>query len=435
MNLLQSDLFQPSVLLNAIFKTAIDGIIAIDESGTILLANPAIAELFQYKPEELIGQNIKMLMAEPHHTNHDTYLKKYYETGEKKIMGIGREAEGRRKDGAVFPIRLSISEINLKGKRFFTGVVHDLSEQYKAEENIKRLNSELEARVEERTNEINVTLKKLMETNEKLKSEIIERKKVEDLLRETEKEIRTAFEKEKELNELKSRFVTMASHEFRTPLSTILSSTALIEMYISKDQENKKIKHLKRIKSSVDNLNNILNDFLSLSRLEEGRIKFKPEWFSFSSFCAGIIDEMEGLLRPGQKIEHIEEISDDQVFLDKHLLKNILFNLLSNAMKYSPPEAIIYCKNEITDQEVIIDIRDNGIGIPDTDQTHLFTRFFRASNATNIGGTGLGLNIVKRYVEVMNGVISFESQLGEGSSFKIILPKNNHDEKNSNHRG
>lgn len=422
MDLLTSNLFESSTLLNALFKTAIDGIIVIDEQGIIHLNNPALAKLFSYSSKELLGQNISILMAEPEHSAHDEYLQHYIKTNKKRIIGIGREVEGLRKNGTVFPIRLSVSEIHLNGHRFFTGIIHDLSEQHEIERQIKQLNADLEERVQQRTNEINTTLEKLQLANQQLKLEIRERKKVETLLRETERDIRIALEKEKELSELKARFVTMASHEFRTPLSTILSSTALVEMYKEKEQEQQKLKHLQRIRSSVNNLTNILNDFLSLSKLEEGKIVPKPEWFSMSTFCAEVMDEMMGLLKPGQKIQHQKVVFKDQVFLDKHLLKNILFNLVSNAIKYSPVNATIYCEEIITDKGITFSIQDEGIGIPKADQAYLFTRFFRAQNVTNIGGTGLGLNIVKRYVELMQGSIAFESEIEKGSTFKITLP-------------
>ncbi len=435
MPLFQPDFLGSSVLLKAIFDTANDGIITINERGIIQMVNNAISELFQYTSKELIGKNISILMPEPHHSMHDDYIMNYKETGKKKIIGIGRKVDGRRKDGSLFPLRLSVSEIKVEGHLVFTGIIHDLSEQKKAEENIRQLNQELEERVELRTNELSETVKKITITNEKLANEISERKKIEELLRETETEIRGALEKEKELNELKSRFVTMASHEFRTPLSAILSSAALIEMYSEEGQEPLRVKHLHRIKKSIGNLTNILNDFLSLSKLEEGRIQVNPESFLFSDFCEEVIDEIKGLLKTEQNIEHVAEGKDEVVFLDKHLMKNILFNLLSNAIKYSSEGKTIYCKSEMKANEVIITIRDEGLGIPKSEQIHLFTRFFRAGNVTNIQGTGLGLNIVKQYVKLLNGNITFTSEIEVGTTFIITLPKSIKHEKDSTYRG
>jgi two-component system, LuxR family, sensor kinase FixL len=422
---LKSDFLEASLLLKAVFETASDGIISINKDGVIQLANPAIGELFQYEVDELLGENISILMPEPHQTAHDGYIENYFKTGQKKIIGIGRQVKGRRKDGTLFPIRLCVNETEVNGYHIFTGIIHDLSEQWKAEKSIKRLNVELGERVQLRTNELLETVDKMVKTNAILGKEIAERKKVEQLLRESEKEIRIALEKERELNELKSRFVTMASHEFRTPLSTILSSTSLLEMYNKEEQNEQRKKHLQRIRSSIGTLTNILNDFLSLSKLEEGIIKCNPEEFNFSEFCLEIIDEMEGLLKPGQHINH-ENLSpqqNDVVFLDRSLLRNILYNLLSNAIKYSSAKKSIYCKNEFINSDLIITIKDEGMGIPKPEQVHLFTRFFRASNATNIQGTGLGLHIVKQYLDLMNATIDFTSEAEVGTTVVITIPQ------------
>jgi PAS domain S-box-containing protein len=420
--LIHPDYFEPAVLLEAIFKTVIDGIITIDQKGTIQLVNPAAAKLFQYEASELIGQNISMLMPEPHRSAHDSYMKEYYKTGKRKIIGIGRVEQGQRKDGSLFPIRLSISEVLIKNEIVFTGIIQDLTEQYASEERIKKLNSELEKRVEERTTELQITVQQLLNTNKQLAGEIIERKKIENLLRNTEQEIRLALEKEKELSEFKSRFVTMASHEFRTPLSTILSSTALMEHYKKEEEQYKRDKHLGRIRKSVQHLTTILNDFLSLSKLEEGKANYEPETFLLQDFCAEVIDEIEGLLKKGQQIFHESQNKGLKVYMDKKMLRIVLFNLLSNAIKYSPPNKPIYCKDEVVDNKLVLTIRDEGMGIPEKDQEHLFGRFFRASNATNIQGTGLGLNIVQQYLKLLNGTIKFESELEKGTTFIITLP-------------
>lgn len=420
--LIHPDYIEPGLLLEAVFKTAIDGIITIDKYGIMQMVNPAAAKLFQYQAKELIGQNISKLMPEPHRSAHDSYMNNYYKTGEKKIIGIGRVVNGAKKDGSTFPIRLSISEVKINNQRVFTGIIQDLTEQHAAEERIKKLNSELEKRVEERTTELQITVQQLLNSNKQLAEEITERKKIETLLRNTEQEIRQALEKEKELSELKSRFVTMASHEFRTPLSTILSSTALIEHYKNSEEQGKRNKHLSRIRKSVDHLTNILNDFLSLSKLEEGRAVYEPEHFSLKTFCTEVIDEMMGLLKDGQEMIHESKSGDTEVYLDKKMFKIILFNLLSNAIKYSPPGKPIYCKDELVDGQLQITIRDEGMGIPEKDQAHMFSRFFRASNATNIQGTGLGLNIVQQYLQILKGTIEFESELEQGTTFKIQLP-------------
>ena len=237
-----------------------------------------------------------------------------------------------------------------------------------------------------------------------------------------ENEIRKSLEKEKELNELKSRFVSMASHEFRTPLSTILSSVSLVQKYDAPENEEKREKHIIRIKSAVNNLTGILNDFLSLDKLETGKVENNPVEFDVVKFSEEMTEEMQAVAKKGQSVIYKHSGKNTIVVADKHILKNILHNLLSNASKYSG-EGTEVSFNTFSDKTKLkIEIRDNGIGIPEEEKQHMFERFFRAKNAVNIGGTGLGLNIVKKYTELLNGEIGFESKAGEGTTFTLIIP-------------
>ncbi len=237
-----------------------------------------------------------------------------------------------------------------------------------------------------------------------------------------EKEIRKALQKEKELNELKSRFVSMASHEFRTPLSTILSSVSLAEKYAEPENSDKREKHFNRIKSSVRNLTSILNDFLSLDKLEAGKIENSPVAFNLKEFAEELAEEMQAVSKRGQLVIYRHTGKKTDVIVDRNILKNILNNLLSNAVKYSPEESEIKFSSAIQKNILKIDIADKGIGIPEEEKKHLFERFFRAKNAINIGGTGLGLNIVKKYTELLNGEIIFDSQPGKGTIFTLTIP-------------
>lgn len=413
---------EAALRLKAIIKTATDGIIIIDEAGIIELVNEAALLLFAYAEDELVGQNIRMLMPNPHRDAHDTYIQNYINTGVRKIIGIGREVVGLRKDQSTFPLRLSISEVQLPERMVFTGILHDLSAQKAAEARIIELNQHLEEEVSTRTEELATTINQLLNTNNQLEFEIQERKAAETTLRKNELDLRKAIEKERELNTLKSRFVSMASHEFRTPLSTILSSADLLEMYSQEDQQEKRLRHTTRIKSAVNNLISILNDFLSLSKLEEGKITITPVEFNLEDFCEEVMDDVQAILKPGQILQHHGLSADILITLDKKMLKNIFINLFSNAIKYSDPGKPIDCFVAIENNELNISIQDHGIGIPEEEQQHLFTRFFRAHNVENIPGTGLGLNIVKRYVELMNGRIHFESTLGEGTTFHVHIP-------------
>jgi two-component system, LuxR family, sensor kinase FixL len=393
--------------LKAIIDNAIDGIITINDRGIIETLNPAAAKIFGYVPEEAIGQNIKLLMPEPDHSRHDGYIRNYKETGVHKIIGIGREVNGKKKDGTIFPFRLSISEVKLENRIIFTGIIHDITKLKEAETAYKKLNIELEERVQKRTAELFEAIKKLEETNKKQKK--------------AEAEVRKSLEKEKELNELKSRFVTIASHEFRTPLSTILSSSSLIGKYNELGEKEKIDKHIQRIKSAVTNLTGILNDFLSLSKLEEGITTNNPSEFSLDMLGKEVKEEMLPVLKENQELLYSHS-GPESVWLDKNILKNILINLISNASKYSD-KGSIELNIKASNTNIILVVKDHGIGIPAVDKPFLFTRFFRANNAGNIQGTGLGLNIVKRYVDLLNGYINIESELGKGTEFTIEIPK------------
>ena len=393
--------------LRAIIDTAIDGIITIDQQGIIETLNPAAAAIFEYEPVEVIGNNINILMPEPDRSKHDSYIHNYQHTGIKKIIGIGREVLGRKKSGVTFPFLLSVSEVVLKDKVIYTGIIHDITQLKEAEQAFRKLNTELEERVQQRTSELFDAIKQLKETNTKQK--------------EAEAEVRKSLEKEKELNELKSRFVTLASHEFRTPLSTILSSTTLISKYEEIGDRNKMNKHIHRIKTCVAELTVILNDFLSLSKLEEGVVTNTPSEFNIYLLTKDIQDEMQSMLKDNQTFTCLHAGSE-MVNLDKNIIKNILLNLISNAVKYSQ-EGLIELSITSNNTNIVFSIKDQGIGISEEDKPFLFTRFFRAHNTTNIQGTGLGLNIVKRYVELLNGSIAVESKIEQGSTFTVEIPK------------
>ena len=408
--------------LEAIIGNAVDGIIIIDHRGKIQMTNEATTTLFGYTPEEMLGQNIKMLMPEPDRSAHDGYLRNYMSTEEGHIIGVGREVQGQRKDGKLFPFRLGVSRIETEIGLLFTGVIHDLTEEYRAKEEIINLNRELEQKVEERTEKLTDVVNKLLQSNLQLEQQVRERRAAEKALKRNEEELRKALEREKELSELKSRFVSMASHEFRTPLTTIASSSELIKLYTDTEQQLKREKHLHRIQSAVTNLTGILGDFLSLSKLEEGKISNVPSPVNLLALLEESIDDVHVLLKSGQTIHREFKHLDQEAMIDNKILKNILLNLLSNAIKYSDAGSTVSLKARLEKGLLKVRIQDEGIGIPESDQKHLFSRFFRADNALNIQGTGLGLNIVHRYLELLEGEIHFESTEGVGTTFSFMVP-------------
>lgn len=485
----------------ALFTSAIDGIILIDSKGIIQEVNQSALKLFQYEEAELKGKNISLLMPNPHREKHDQYISDYNRTHKAKIIGIGRNVEGLKKDGTLFPFRLAVTEVQGQESPLFAGVIHDLTKEVEATNKLKEYTHKLEETVKLRTKELENSQRLYMEIAKNfpngtvsvldkelniLYTEGKEWKKrnidpqsilrdyfpkiillntvdakekfmdvfngeniglrysigsahyellatpikdienqIHEILvveintteqKEAELEISNALAKEKALHEMKSRFVSIASHEFRTPLSTILSSATLLGKYKTYEPE-KTDKHIQRIKSNVQNMNQILEDFLSIDKINEGRVDIVKSDFDLLALILQVVEEMESLLDKEQNIKlHHELNSTVPVHLDKQLFRNILINVLSNAIKYSKKDIEIHLN---LTPKLQIQIIDYGIGIPQKEQEQLFQRFFRAENAINIQGTGLGLHIVKRYMDLLQGEISISSEHNKGT--KVIL--------------
>jgi PAS domain S-box-containing protein len=409
-------------IFKEIFTSAAEGILLVDTSGTIQLANPACEKMFGYDTGELTGKPLESLLPQRYRKAHMQQREVFHQNPAPRRMGVGRDLMATRKDGSEFPVEVSLSYHQVNHHMLIMAFVVDITERKKAEESIKRSEeqlliyaAELERKVQARTEALNKTVEDLEKANLFLQEQIAERKRAEE-------EARKALERERELNELKSKFVSIASHEFRTPLSTILSSASLVLQYLQKGDAEKIEKHIQRIKSSVNHLTSILNDFLSLGRLEEGRIEVQREEVELPNLLREITDEMKPQLKEGQTIHLQTQGTEQRIWADARILRNILFNLLSNASKYSGTGKPIHLLVRYWQNHYEIAISDEGIGIPKAEQKHLFERFFRASNAGNIQGTGLGLNIVKRYVELLHGEINFTSEEGKGTTFTLSFP-------------
>lgn len=411
-------------LLDSVFESAIDGIIIIDEKGTINRINRSACALFNYPQEELIGKNVSKLMPNPHSIRHDQYLSRYRDTGEKKIIGIGREVEGQRKDGTLFPIKLSVSEFQIQGKTYYTGVIHDLSAQKETELKLQSLARNLESLVQARTGQLQESVDQLSATNKDLEDEIDFRIQVEQKLKMREKELVDSLEKERDLGILKSRFVSIASHEFRTPLANILSSISLIQKYDTPDLLEKRNIHIEKIKKNIHYLSGILNEFLIVTRIEEGKFELKLSEFSLVETIQEIIEDFSVLKKPDQKILFRHEPgSDFNIESDPSCLKHIINNIVSNAIKYSSAGSTILVQLDRTDHHYLIKVEDEGIGIPEEEMKFIFDIFFRGTNVLNIQGTGLGLNIVKKYLDNIQGQIKFEHRKPHGTIVTILLPE------------
>ncbi|HXU27852.1 MAG TPA: PAS domain-containing sensor histidine kinase, partial [Bacteroidia bacterium] len=371
------------------YKFALDesSIVAVtDQRGIIQHVNDNFCKISKYTQEELIGQDHRIINS-GHHSKE--FIKNLWTTIAKGNIWKG-ELKNKAKDGTIYWVDTTIVPfLNEEGKPYkYLAIRSDITQRKQAELELQKSKEELEDRVEARTLELTA-----------------------------------ALEREKDLSEMKTRFVSMASHEFRTPLSAILSSSSLIEQYGKLGQIDKQDKHLKRIKSSVDNLVSILNDFLSLDKIEQGKIEVNQEIFDLTDFAKDVQEELRGYFKPGQHIKYTHS-GEQKICQDKKILRNVLLNLLSNACKYSGENKEITFSTEVSNKTITIKVADKGIGIPESEQKNLFGKFYRAKNATNIQGTGLGLNIVKRYVELIDGNIGFISIENEGTTFTVTFPQN-----------
>jgi PAS domain S-box-containing protein len=242
-------------------------------------------------------------------------------------------------------------------------------------------------------------------------------------LKKSETSLKEALTKEHHLNDMKSRFVSMASHEFRTPLSTILSSIYLLERYTTTEQQANRLKHAAKIKEAIQHLNDLLEDFLTLGKLEEGKTNIKPCILDAQQLLTDIVEELEPIKKEGQEIR-LSFTGDSTITSDKQIVKNIMINLLNNAIKFSGENKPIHLSAIHESGKLRIVIKDEGIGISQADQALLFQTFFRGKNAQNIQGTGLGLNIVKQYLALLRGTIQIQSELDKGTSVSVCIPDN-----------
>lgn len=419
-SLLSNDTFRE------IFQSSAEGIIMVDMNGRIVLANPVAERLFGYNEGEFINLQLEDLLPKRFQGKHVALRENFNEHPEPRRMGVGRDLMAMRKDGSEFPVEVSLSHKEISGQMLITAFVIDITERKRSEEALKRSEeqliiyaAELERKVKNRTEALDKTIIELERLNRDLQEQILVRERAEE-------EAKKALERERELNDLKSKFVSIASHEFRTPLSTVLSSASLIGQYREKNDLEKMVKHIDRIKSSVNHLTNILNDLLSLGKLEEGRVDVSPEPTILSQFFNDISEDLKHTLKPGQILTIMVEGKEREILTDTRILRNIFFNLISNASKYSDAGKNIYIKTVYKRENVDIHVKDEGIGIPENEIKHLFERFFRASNVTNIQGTGLGLNIVKKYITLLKGNIHLSSEYGKGSTFTVALPYQTH---------
>ncbi len=403
--------------MTSLFQNATEGILLTDNKGKIILANPAALQTFGYREDELIGEPVDILLPGRFRHGHQKLREGFYKHPGNRMMGSGRDLFGQRKSGENFPVEVSLSAYSQQEKQYVIAFIVDITQRKQIESSmlrqqkelekvtseVRRMNIELEAKVEERT----VILKEALQRLELSQAELSE-----------------ALDKERQLNEIKSRFVSMASHEFRTPLSAILSSASLLKKYTTTEQQANRDKHTRRIQESVKHLNDLLEDFLSLGKLDEGKVGPMYSEVDLPEVVSDTIEDMRGIVKEKQHVEY-EHQGNKMIISDKKLLRNILINLVSNAIKFSNDDGVIRVRSMVNGEKAVVSVRDNGIGISEEDKDHLFSSFFRGHNAMNIQGTGLGLHIVKRYTDLLKGEISIDSILGKGTTISITVPVTN----------
>jgi PAS domain S-box-containing protein len=374
---IQESLCQEKELLATLIENAPIGIISTDESGKILLVNPAYERICGYSSEELLGQ------TPPYPYWNLADLETIYHQFGLAMSGKAEHIElwFTRKNGDRFLARLKpITIFDEQGNMLrHLATMEDITKYKQAE-----------------------------------------------------KELGKALVRERELNELKSGFIAMISHEYRTPLATILSSTELLEHYRQKLTEEQKLKHYHRIKTSVQELTQLVDDVLDISKIEAGKQDFHPAPLNLGKFCSELVKELQLIIGKEHTLiftnhsdgKLAEEGSNvlASAYMDEKLLRSLIANLVSNAIKYSPQGSTVRVDLVGERGQAILHIQDQGIGIPQQDQQQLFQLFHRGSNVGSTSGTGLGLSIVKSAVDLHGGQIAVESEVGVGTTVTVTLP-------------
>ena len=371
------------------------GIIVFNKDKNIVLANIPSSQLFGYEQKEILNQKINNVLQDT------TILDRYIKNPQSKIYKSTVELIGLKKNGKEIFIELSFGKIEYEGAYYYKALISDISKRKQKEKKINHLNIQLEEEVKLRNSE----LEKLIE------------------------QLKISLSKEKELNNLKTKFITLASHEFKTPLSAILSSTELMVKYADLHNIEKRQEHLEKVKIMIYRLNGMIDDFLTLENIEIGVVKPSYTYFKISDLKEAISQNSTPFLK-NKQILTFETTIENSLYHDKKIINIILTNLLHNAIKYSGENSNIIVNISANEANIYFSIKDNGIGIPKNEQNLIFNRFFRAKNALYYPGTGIGLNIVKGYINNLNGNISFKSTENKGTTFNVQLPKiNNHEKK------
>ena len=476
----QRRLAEEAARLRTVMDTVLDGLITIDSKGNILSFNAAAERIFGYEPSEVIGRNVRMLMPEPYRAEHDGYVRNYLETGDRKVIGIGREVSAQRKDGSVFPMELGINEMSLGGERMFVGTIRDMTAIKHATEKMlmsawvvdssqdailtKDLNGIITSWNGGAENLFGYTREEAIGQHVSLLSPDDRQDEVHDIVAdiregthverlETERRhkgggivpisvtispIRDAdgdvvgasaiardITERRQMDRMKDEFVSTVNHELRTPLSSIYGSIRLLNDWTAHRLDEKSAHLLDVAQKNCARLTRLVDDILDLEKIIAGKMDYHLEAVEARSLLQDIIDRHVALAeRFG--IVFRTEFDVDGIFLnvDPSRFNQALVNLLSNASKFSPAGETVTISAKREGDSVRISVSDNGPGIPDSFREKVFERFARADGSTTqkVGGTGLGLNITKTLIEAFGGSISFDTEEGVGTTFYLLLP-------------
>jgi PAS domain S-box-containing protein len=395
-------------VFNISFGDVSVGIVILDAQQHIIETNESIVRMFGYKTKELHQLHLQVLFSDDYKIQLENQLKGFLNQRLQKQKERNLTIYGAHKSKSMFPVEVSLNIFKLCDKEYIMALVTDISARKEQEVKLSNLNAEFEQKILLRTKELNETISQLEHEN---------------MLRvDAEKDTNIAFRKERELNKLKTNFLSLVSHEFKTPLSGILTSTILLRKYNLAEQQEKRDKHIQTITDKVQYLNNILNDFLSLEKLETGNVNYNLSTFELGKVMKEVVSNANILLKEGQTINYPDHIDEISLLQDEKIIELTLSNLIHNAIKYSSENSVIAIKVSQDLDITTLEIIDDGIGIPKIDQKNIFNRYFRAENALLTEGTGIGLNISKTHIENLGGSINFESEENKGTTFTISIP-------------
>lgn len=397
--------------LSTTIKSIGDAVITTDSQGLVTFMNPVAEELTRWKQEEVLGYELTQVFHAVHEITREA-IQNPVEVALREGVTVGLENHTIliAKDGTEIPIDDSAAPIKNDAGQILGAVLvfHDITEQQQFQSLLQKTNEELGIQVAQ-------SIDQLQQANEQLRAEIARRKRLEN-------ELRSALEKERELSELKSRILTTISHEYRTPLTTILSSTQLIEQYEARLTSEKKQKHFHRIYRAVEYLTKLVNDVLFVNQAETSRLEFHPASLDVEQLVREVMEEFQPQVAGERTLLFSRRGDRTLALLDESLVKLILRNLLSNAIKYSAQGSEIRLELVFEQYDVIFRVSDRGIGIPPSDRDRLFKKFERGSNIGTAPGVGLGLAIVQECVDLHGGEVVVESEVGVGTTFTVILP-------------